>query len=306
MPEVASGKIIKQALPDETPQGIQALFFNLRRPYLQDRRVRQALNLLFDFETIQRQLLYGQYRRCKSYFPGSDFGASGPPTEAEVAILKPFAAQLPPEVLTQAFEPPVTDGTGGIRANMRAALDLFQQAGWTLMGGQLLNNQGQQFALEFLMDSPSLVRVTEPYRQNLEKVGIKATIRLVDSAQYQVRLDNFDFDVISLKSNFFPPPGAELRSYYGSAAANVPGTGNWGGMEDPVVDALIEKIIAATDLDTIKATTRALDRVLLWGYYNVPQWYNDQIWLAWWNRLARPAVKPRYGTGFPATWWVQQ
>jgi microcin C transport system substrate-binding protein len=305
IPQVADGRIVKRAVAEEIPQGIQGLFFNLRGPQFQDVRVREALNDLFDFETIQRTLLNGQYKRDKSYFPGSDYGASGKPTPEEVAILTPFKDQLPPQVLTDAFEPLQTDGSGNIRANLRAALDLFKQAGWTLQDNKLMKD-GQQLRIEILLDNESFVRVVQPYVDNLKRAGIDASIRMVDTSQYQNRLDDLDFDAIELKSGFFPPPGVEMRSYYGSEAADVKGSGNWAGIKNPVVDKLIEQIVAAKDLETLKATTRALDRVLLWQYYAVPEWYNDQAWLAYWDEFNYPATSPKFGTGFPDTWSLKK
>ena len=304
IPQVRDGSIVKRAVPEEVPQGIQGLFFNLRRPQFQDMRVRHALAELFDFETTQRTLLNGQYKREKSYFPGSDYGASGTPTPAEVAILKPFADKLPSEVLTTAFEPPVTDGTGNIRGNLRTALELFKDAGWILTDGAL-QKDGQTFRMEILLDSNPFVRVLQPYVDNLKRAGIDASIRLIDPAQYEERIKSLDFDAVDLKSNFFAPPGPELRSYYGSATADDRGTANFAGIKNPVVDELIGQIVAAKDLDTLKATNRAMDRVLLWQYYCVPEWYNDQAWLAYWNRFAYPAKTQRYGTGFPDSWWIK-
>jgi microcin C transport system substrate-binding protein len=301
-PAVADGEVIKRAIHMDTPQGIQGLFFNMRRPQFQDIRVRQALNLLFDFETTQRTLLNGQYKRDSSYFPGSDYGATGAPSPAEIAVLTPFKEQLAPEVLTQAFELPTTDGTGNIRPNLRKALDLFHAAGWDLADGKLTHD-GKPLPMEILIDQEAFVRVLQPYVDNLRRAGVDASIRLVDSAQYEERLKSFDFDTIEIKSNFFPPPGPELRSYYGSAAADVRGTGNWAGIKNPVADALIEQIVAAKDLDTLKADNRALDRVLLWQYYCVPEWYNDEAWIAYWNSFSYPRTSPRYSTGFPDTWW---
>ena len=304
IPAVKDGSMIKRAVDVEMPQGIQGLFFNLRRPQFQDIDVRHALNDLFDFQTLQRTLLNGQYKRTASYFPGSDYGSSGKPTPQEVAILTPFKDQLPPEVLTQAFIPPVTDGSGNNRANIHAALDLLKQAGWQVQDTKLMRD-GKPFTIEILLDSQSYVRVTQPLVDTMKRIGIDASIRLVDPAQYENRLKSFDFDMIMLHSNFFPPPGPEMRSYYGSAAADVRGTGNWSGIKNPVADALIEQIVAAKDLDTLKAINRALDRVLLWQYYCIPEWYNDQAWLAYWNGFGYPATKPRYGVGFPDTWWIK-
>lgn len=302
--QVRNDRIVTETIPDENPQGIQAFFFNLRRDTFSDIRVREALGQLFDFEAIQRTVLYGQYTRVNSYFPNSDFGVDGgPPTEAELAILEPYRDQLPEEVFTQAFEPPRTDGSGNIREQLREALRLLREAGWQLQDGRLVKN-GRRMNIEFLTVSADSERIIAPFIQNLRRVGIEASIRLVDSAQYERRIDERDFDIITVRLNFFPPPGPELRSYYGSAAADVEGSANMAGIKHPVVDALIEQVIAAEDLDTLKATNRALDRVLLWQHYVIPQFYNDAFRIAYWNRFDRPGTLPRYGTGFPTTWWL--
>jgi len=304
---VSEGRVIRRLVPDETPRGIQAYFFNLRRPQFADRRVRAGIAELYDFEFIQRTLLYGQYRRTTSYFPNSDFGSKGEPNAAERAILEPFADKLAPEVLTKAFAPTVSDGKGRIRRQQRKALDLFKAAGWTVKDGKMVDNKnGKQLKVEILMRSPGTERLTAPLVQNLKKVGIDASMRLVDTAQFQVRMDDFDYDMVSVALNFFPPPGPELRSYYGSAAAGERGSANLAGVKDPVADALIEKIIAAKDLETLKAHSRALDRVLLWGHYVVPMFHNDQYRLAYWDRFGYPKRRPRYSHGFPTSWWIKE
>lgn len=301
---VRNGRMITETIPDENPQGIQAFFFNLRRDKFSDARVREALGQLFDFEAIQRTVLYGQYTRVNSYFPNSDFGVDGgPPTEAELAILEPYRDQLPEEVFTEAFEPPRTDGSGNIRPQLREALRLLREAGWQLQDGRLVKD-GRRMTIEFLTVSADSERIIAPFIQNLRRVGIEASIRLVDSAQYERRIDERDFDIITVRLNFFPPPGPELRSYYGSAAADIEGSANMAGIKHPVVDALIEQVIAAEDLETLKATNRALDRVLLWQHYVIPQFYNDAFRIAYWDRFGRPETLPRYGTGFPTTWWL--
>ncbi|MEM7168712.1 MAG: extracellular solute-binding protein [Pseudomonadota bacterium] len=312
-PAVNKGQVIKREVQDRTPHGIQAFFFNLRLDKFADIRVREAITNLFDFETTQRTLMYGQYTRIKSYFPNSDFGAAGQPTDKEVEILTPFQDQLAPEVLSDEFLLPVTDGSGRIRANMRKAIALFKEAGWSLKDGKLINNDsGEQMRIEFLLVSPALQPLTNAFVQNLKRAGIDASIRIVDAAQYQNRLDDFDFDVTTVRLNFFPPPGPELKSYYGSEAADVRGSANMAGIKNPVADALIDQLIAAEDLESLKATSRALDRVLLWNHYVIPHYYNDQSWFAYWNRFAYPDTQPKYsfGTpptlshGFPATWWI--
>ncbi|ASJ76402.1 extracellular solute-binding protein [Granulosicoccus antarcticus] len=305
--EVEKGEIVLDTPPDNAPGAIQAFFFNLRRAPFDDHRVRQAINLLYDFETIKRTILYNQYERINSYFPNSEYGAAGAPSPDEVAVLEPFREQLDPAVLTQEFLSPVTDGSGRNRREMRQALALFNEAGWKLSGGKLMKN-GQPLKLELLLVQADGQRVAAPWIQNMQKAGIQTSIRLVDSAQYQVRVDDFDFDMISARLNFFPPPGPELRSYYGSAAADERGSANMAGIKNPVVDELIEQIIAADSLEKLQLTTRALDRVLLWNHYVIPQFFNAEHRIAYWNRFGKPDVLPKYisfgGSGFPTGWWL--
>lgn len=304
VPAVRDGSMIKRVVPDQTPRGTQGYIFNLRRPQFQDVRVREAITNLYDFEAIQRTLLFGEYKRVKSWFPNSEFGAGGPPDPKELSILEKYRDKVRPEVLTKAYEPPVTDGSGNIRANLRESLRLFKEAGWELKNNRLVNAAGEQMRIEILLVSPSLVRLTEPFVQNARRAGIDASIRVVDTSQYQVRVDDFDYDLLSVALNFFPPPGAEQRSYFGSAAAGTRGSGNLAGIKDPVVDGLIEELIAARDLETLAATNRALDRVLSWGWYQIPQWYNDESWLVYWNKFGYPERMAKYTIGFPTTWWI--
>ncbi|MFK7856113.1 MAG: extracellular solute-binding protein, partial [Granulosicoccus sp.] len=305
--EVDNQEIILDTPPDNMPQAIQAYFFNLRRAPFDDQRVRQAIDLLYDFETIKRTILYNQYSRINSYFPNSDYGVSGVPTAEELEILEPYRDQLPEQVLRDEFISPVTDGSGRNRKQLRQALGLFNAAGWELEGGKLMKG-GQQLSLEILMAQPDGQRVAAPFIQNMNKAGINATIRIVDSAQYQVRVDDFDFDMISARLSFFPPPGPELRSYYGSAAADERGSANMAGIKNSVVDALIEQIITAESLDKLQIITRSLDRVLLWNNYVIPQFYNSAHRIAHWNRFGKPEKLPKYvsfrATGFPTGWWL--
>ena len=303
--QVKEGKVIARAVPNETPRGMGAYFFNIRRPQLQDVRVRRAIIYLYDFETIQRTLLFGKYKRIKSYFPNSDFGASGLPTPEELAILGPFKDKIPPEAMTQAYEPPVTDGSGNNRANLRKALALFKDAGWELKNGRLVKTASDEtFKLEIMTADPETERQSSPFIQNLQRAGLDAAMRVVTPVEWEKRIDDLDFDVWTGSFNFFPPPGPELRSYYGSQAADIRGSANSIGIKDPVVDTLIEQIIAAKDLELLKATTRALDRVLLWNEYCVPRYYNNETWIAYWNKFAYPEHKPRYAVGFPGSWWI--
>lgn len=302
--EVENGDIILATPADNTPQAIQAYFFNLRRAPFNDKSVRQAIGLLYDFETIKRTILYDQYDRINSYFPNSEYGASGVPTEEERAVLQPFRNQLGTEVFNEAFVSPVSDGSGRNRKQLTEALALFNTAGWQLENGKLMKD-GKQMSLELLLVQPDGQRVAAPFLQNLKKAGIDNTVRIVDSAQYQVRVDDFDFDMISTRLNFFPPPGPELRSYYGSAAADERGSANMAGIKNKVADQLIELIISAESLEQLKVINRALDRVLLWNYYVIPQFYNSTHRFAYWNRFGKPETQPKYiGSGFPTGWWL--
>jgi microcin C transport system substrate-binding protein len=291
--------------PDNTPQGIQAFFFNMRRAPFDDQRVRKAFDLLYDFEATRRTILYNQYERINSFFPNSDFGASGKPTDAEIAVLEPYRQQLPAEVFEQEYVSPVSDGSGRNRKQLRAAIKLFKEAGWNLENGKLLKD-GAQMKVEILLVQPDQQRVNSIFLQNLKKAGVDATFRIVDSAQYQVRVDDFDFDLITVRLNFFPPPGPELRSYYGTQAADERGSANMGGIKNPVVDELVEQIINAESLEQLQVTTRAMDRVLLWNNYVIPQFYNNHYRIAHWNRFGKPETLPKYGTGFPGSWWIDE
>lgn len=301
---VETGEIVKETPPNRRPRGMSGYFFNLKREKFADIRLREALMTLYDFEAIQRTLLYGQYKRIASYFPNSEYGAAGAPSAAEQAILAPFAAQLPPATRQREFVPPRSDGGGRNRANKRRALSLFQQAGWHLQNGKLVSAAtGEQFQLELMTAYPESQRLALPYIEALKKTGINASLRLVDTSQWRVRIHDSDFDLWVGALNFFPPPGTELKSFFGSESADIRG-GNSGGIKNPVVDALIEQIIAAADLPTMHTASRALDRVMLWNHYVIPSYYNDVAWLAYWNRFSRPARRPHYNVGFPASWWI--
>ena len=303
--DVDNGNIILATPPDNQPQGIQAFMMNARRAPFDDQRVRKAFNFLYDFEATRRTILYNQYERINSYFPNSEFGSSGAPTPEEVSVLEPYRDQLAPEVFTEAYQSPVTDGSGRNRKQVREALKLFKEAGWNLSEGKLVKD-GKQMKVEILLNSAGTQRVHALFIQAMKKVGIEAEFRVVDTSQYQVRTDDFDFDIVSVRFNFFPPPGPELRSYYGTEAADERGTGNYFGIKNPVVDAIIEEVIAAPTLEDLQVRTRVLDRVLLSLDHVVPQFYNDIFRLAYWNRFGQPETKPKYGTGFPGTWWIDE
>lgn len=301
---VEDGRVVREEIPSKRPRGMGGYFFNLKREKFGDIRVREAIMTLYDFEAIQRTLLYGQYRRINSYFPNSDYGASGEPTAAEQAILQPFADQLPEGTLDKAFVPPATDGSGRDRKNLRRSLSLFKQAGWELREGKLVSAAtGEQFQLELMTAYPENQRLALPYVESLKRAGIDAAIRLVDTSQWRTRIHDYDFDLWVGGLNFFPPPGTELRSFFGSESADIRG-GNSGGIKNPVVDEIIEFIVEAKELETLQNNTRALDRVLLWNHYAVPTYFNDEAWIAYWNRFGFPERKPVYSVGFPGAWWV--
>lgn len=304
--QVASGQVIRKALPDHRPQGMQGFFLNHRKPPLNNKLVRQAMIELMDFEWMQRNLMYGQYRRTQSWFPNSDFGQAGlPPSEKEKVLLKPWQDKLPKGLFEEAWVAPKTSGNGDIRRQIRKARKLLLQAGYEHKNGQLVDKVTQEpLTVEFLLNWQSMARLVQPYARNLEKAGFTVSIRVVDSAQYQKRLDQLDFDIVSIRLNFFPPPGPELRSYFGSKEADLEGTANYAGIKDPIVDALIEKIIEAETLEDLKMASRALDRVLLWGAHVIPHWHSSLHRIAWWNKYGQPEIQPYYSSGFPQTWWL--
>ncbi len=300
---VKEGKIKKEEIHHRNSQGMQAFVFNLRKPIFQDRRVRQALNALFDFEWSNKNLFYGQYTRSKSYFSNSEFAATGLPSALEKEILLPVKGQIPDEVLTQEFWLPVTDGSGRIRQQTKQAYELLKSAGWEIKNGNLTNKKtGRRFTFEILLDSPTFERIALPFVKNLKRLGIKARLRTVDDAQYQQRVKNFDFDMIVDIFAQSLSPGNEQLDYWGSVAAKEPGSRNTIGIQNPAVDYLIKQIIAAHDRESLVARTRALDRVLLWNYYVIPHWYSGNYRVAYWNTLSRPAKTPPYQLALE-TWW---
>jgi microcin C transport system substrate-binding protein len=303
IPAVRQGLIKKEQIPNEVPQGMQAYVYNTRRPIFQDRRVRQALGFAFDFEWTNKNLFYGAYTRTKSYFSNSDLASHGPPSPAELQILDPFRGREPPEVFTQAYEPPSTAGSGNIRPNLIEGLKLLTDAGWTVKDMRLVNARGEPLEFEILLADPSFERVTLPFTRNLERLGVTAVVRTVDTAQYQNRLDNFDFDMTVGGWPQSMSPGNEQIDYWTSGRADVPGSRNLAGIRDPVVDQLVELVIAAPNRQSLIDRTHALDRVLLWGQYVIPQWHLSYFRVAYWDKFGRPKSSPKYALGFD-TWWV--
>jgi microcin C transport system substrate-binding protein len=303
-PALREGRLRREQIPNQVPTGMQGFVYNTRREVFRDGRVRQALAHAFDFEWTNTHLFHGAYTRTASYFSNSELAAHGPPTEAERAALAPFRDRVPAGVFGEAYRPPSTE-PGGIRPNLVEALRLLAEAGWVVRDMRLVDARtGQPLTFEILLDDPSWERITLPFVQNLERLGVRARIRTVDAAQYEYRLKHFDFD---MTVTVFPQslsPGNEQADYWGSEAARTPGSRNLAGIRDPVVDALIAALIAAPDRATLVARTRALDRVLRAGHYVVPHWHITAFRVAYWDRFGRPPVAPRYELGLD-TWWIR-
>ena len=303
VPAVRDGRIRKEQIPNEVPTGMQGFVFNTRRAVFADPRVRAALTAAFDFEWSNVHLFYGAYTRTRSYFSNSELASRGLPSAAELAVLEPFRGRVPDEVFTREYQPPTT-GPDGVRPNLVRALALLAQAGWVVRDLKLVNTQsGQPLTFEILLDTPTFERIALPFVKNLERLGVTARVRTVDAAQYEYRVKQFDFDMIVGLLPQSLSPGNEQSDYFSSAAAATPGSRNVAGIRDPVVDRLIELLIAAPDRAALVARTRALDRVLLWGHYVVPHYHLGAFRVAYWNRFGRPAVSPKYELGLD-TWWV--
>lgn len=303
-PAVAQGLIKKEEIPNQLPTGMQGYVYNTRRPVFQDPRVRQALAYAFDFEWTNKNLFYGAYTRTKSYFSNSELASRGLPGPAELEVLAPFRDQVPPAVFTEEYQPPTTDGSGNVRNNLLTAHKMLAEAGWAVQDRKLVHEKtGAPLEFEILLDDPSFERVTLPFVKNLERLGVTARVRTVDTAQYQNRVDNFDFDMTVVVWPQSLSPGNEQRDYWTSARADTPGSRNLAGVKDPAVDALVDLLIAAPDRESLIARTRALDRVLLWGHYVIPHWHIQNFRVAYWDKFDRPPVTPPYALGFD-TWWV--
>lgn len=305
-PPVNEGLIVRETLPDETPSGVQAFILNLRRDKFKDIRVRTAMDLAFDFEWTNRTLFYDLYERTNSMFENSALAARQPPSADELALLEPFRGQVPDEVFTTPFISPKNDGTGRIRGSLRKANRLLRDAGYEIRDGVLVNGAGEPLEVEFLLFESSFNRIINPMIRNLKRLGIQAGIRIVDVANFKRRQDSFDFDVVVRRIAQPLTPGLEQRNYFGSEFANVAGSFNISGVQDPVVDALIEKVISAETRDALTTAVRALDRVLMWNRFVITQWYKGSHNVAYWNKFSRPARSPKFDPGVLDTWWYDE
>lgn len=299
---VKDGRIIKEEIPNLNPQGMQGFVFNTRKKHLQDPRVREALALLFDFEWTNRQLFNGAYTRTVSYFDNSELAASGLPSEGELKLLEPLRGQIPDEVFEKPFKLPHTNADGKIREQQRRAYELLTEAGWKIENDRMVDADGKPVKFEFLLVQADFERVLLPYKRNLAGLGIDLEIRRVDVSQYINRLRSRDYDMIVSGFGQSNSPGNEQREYWHSASADNPGSRNFIGLKDPAIDTLVEKLIAADSREELITRTRALDRVLLWGHYVIPNWHIKTWRVAYWNHLAHPQTTPAYDIGLMA-WW---
>nr|WP_165666667.1 extracellular solute-binding protein [Pseudomonas otitidis] len=300
-PAVVRGDVIRAEIPHQIPTQTQALFMNTRHKVFQDRRVREAMGLMFDFQWTNRALFNNAYLRANSYYPNSEFTATGKPEGQEWLLLSPYRAQLPAQLFTEPFNVPTTDGRGIPRETLRRALGLLGEAGWKLSGQRLLNPRGEPLRFEILLVNPNLERILQPYTENLAGIGIDVTLRTVDRAQYKQRLDHYDYDMILMTLPQSLSPGLEQSLYFHSSQVGVKGSKNYAGVADPVVDALLERLLGARTRDEQVAAGRALDRTLLWQHYSIPNWYLNYHRLAYRNRFAFVTTPP-YTLGLRA-WW---
>jgi microcin C transport system substrate-binding protein len=302
-PAFNDGRVKKELLHNGAPTGSQGWYFNTRREPFKDPRIREALGLAFDFEWTNKNVMFSSYKRVVSYFQNSAMEAVGPPGPEELKILEPLRGKVDDSVFGDPYVPPVSDGSGSDRTLLKRANEMLLAAGCKREGGALMLPSGAPFSIEFLDFSDALQPHTAPYQQNLRKLGIDSRSRIVDAAQYKSRTENFDFDVVTMAFGGAVTPGAELRVFLNSQAAKMEGSRNLSGVADPVVDALIERIVHAATRDDLNVVCRVLDRVLRAAHYWVPMWYSDAVRAAYWDAFSRPAIQPKVGVGAPDTWW---
>ena len=303
-PAVTEKRVVKEEFPNRSSGVMQAFVLNNRRDQFRDARVRNAFNWAFDFEEMNKQLFYAQYIRINSYFAGTELASSGLPEGQELAILETVRDKVPPEVFTKPYQNPVGGDPEAVRGNLREAMRLLKEAGYEIKDRKLVDTTGKPVAVEILVQDPAFERVALFYKPSLERIGVATSVRVVDNAQYENRLRSFDYDIIIHSWPESLSPGNEQREYWSSQTADVPGSSNYIGIKNPAVDALIDKVIFAKDRTELVAATHALDRVLLWNHYVVPQWNYPKVRTARWDRFSRPAEMPKYGAAaFPALWW---
>ena len=303
-PAFEDGRVVRETFPDGRPSGAQGWFINTRLDKFKDPRLRQALSYAFDFEWSNKNLFYDLYQRTQSFFENSPMKASGLPSPEELALLEPFRGQVSDIVFGEAYVPPVSNGSGFDRALLRKASELLEEAGYKRQGSELVGPDGKQLTIEFLNNSPAYERITMPYIKNLERLGIKASFRLVDAAQYQSRLNDYDFDICSRRYGLTPTLSESIRTSWGSKAARTPGTYNIAGIADPAIDELMDIALAAKTREEMYVGARALDRVLRAGHYWVPQWFNPKHFIAMWDQFGYPDETPEYFFPIEQLWWI--
>lgn len=305
-PALRQSLIKKVSIPNRLPSGMQGFGYNLRRELFHDPRVREALAYAFDFQWSNKNLFYGLYTRTRSYFDNSDLAATGVPQGEELTIIEPFRSQLPADLFTREYDPPTYTQKFTLRDGLIKAVKLLKEAGWDFKGGKLVNDKaGQPFAFECLLNDPQMERIVLPFTDNLKRIGVTATVRLVDTAQYQQRMNTFDYDMAVVVFPQSLSPGNEQREFWGSKAADQEGGSNLLGVKNPVIDRLITGLVNAPNRASLVAHVHALDRVLQYGYYVIPNFHNTAFWVAYWDKLRRPEIAPKYGLGF-TTWWIDE
>jgi microcin C transport system substrate-binding protein len=304
-PAVRDKRVVLEEFPVRNYGQMQAFAFNIRRDKFKDPRVRRAFNFAFDFEEMNRTVFFGQYKRISSYFEGTELASSGLPEGKELEILQTVRDKVPAEVFTQLYRNPVGGSPQAVRDNFREALKLFQDAGYEIRDTKLVNTKtGEPLSVEFLVDDPATERFVLFYQPSLERIGMTVNTRVVDSAQYENRLRQWDYDIVIASWGESLSPGNEQRGFWSSAAADQPGSRNLIGIKNPAIDALIDRVIFTKDRAELVAATKALDRVLLWNFYVVPQWTYGKVRSARWDRFGRPDKMPEYGlAAFPTIWW---
>jgi len=300
-----NGTIIKEAIEHHRPTGMQGFVFNTRKEIFSDPRVREALTYGFDFEWTNKNLFFGQYARTNSYFENSELASTGLPSGRELEILDGYRDQLGEDIFTTPFKAPSTDSKQGLRGNLRTALELLRSAGYEVRDGKMVHSEtGKPLKFEILLFQKTFERVVLPFKNNLAKLGVDVSVRLVDSNQYVQRVREFDFDMITQAIGQSDSPGNEQREYWHSSTIDASGSRNYAGVSDPVVDELVSLVIQAPDREELVQRTRALDRVLLHGFYVVPHWYLAKDRVAYWKHLKHPATTPKNGTDLD-NWWAE-
>jgi microcin C transport system substrate-binding protein len=307
-PAVRDKRVVLEEFPIADLGIMQAFVFNTRRGKFADPRLRRAFNFAFDFDEMNKQLFFGQYHRITSYFDGTELASSGLPEGIELEILNAVRDKVPPEVFTTPYTNPSVGSPEKVRANLIEATRLLKEAGYQIRDRKLINvKSGEPLSVEVLLNEPTFERVVLFYKPQLERLGIAVTVRTVEEAQYENRLRQWDYDIVIQSWGESLSPGNEQRDYWGSAAADMAGSQNYAGIKNPAVDALIDRVIFTKNRADLVAATKALDRVLLWNHYVVPQWTYGKVRTARWDRFSHPDVMPKYGRdSFPTIWWWDQ